>query len=210
MNKKIQIVLLLSLLLFGCSKKDDGYMFKKEFESLNDSSEIQVEMAKSDKIKYMGKEEIVDALTKGTHVVYLGWPSCPVCRMTIPVLVDTLDSYSGINLYYYSIEQIRDNAQKDIDSEDGKLYQEIVGVISRSDNDISNFPLLDNGEIKLPAHGIYFVKDGEIVAIHIGSVESHIDDYQPLTTLEKEELEGIFKNYLDILTTKSPIGCSGC
>ena len=36
-----------------------------------------------------------------------------------------------------------------------------MNVIELSDNDLTDFPFFNNGKRKIPAHGIYFVKDGE-------------------------------------------------
>ena len=54
------------------------------------------------------------------------------------------------------------------------------------------------------------IKDGEIIAIHTNTVEGHIDDFEPLSQDEQGVLAEIFDNYLDKLTEKNPLGCSGC
>lgn len=210
MIKKI-VVLMLLILLAGCqSSQSESVQFKNEYESLNDSSTIKVEIDSQAKVKYLEKDKIVDCLSLGTHVVYLGWPTCPVCRNVIGVLLKEIDKYSGINLYYYNLKEIRDKVEQSIEDEDSQLYDEIVNVIELSDNDLTDFPFFNNGKRKIPAHGIYFVKDGEIIAIHTNTVEGHIDDFEPLSQDEQGVLAEIFDNYLDKLTEKNPLGCSGC
>lgn len=210
MLKKVIIVILL-VLLVGCrSAKSEVEQFKEEYESLNDSSNIQVEISLDSKVKFLEKDKIVDALSLGTHVVYLGWPTCPVCRNVIGVLLKEIDKYSGINLYYYNLKEIRDKVEQSIEDEDSQLYEKIVNVIELSDNDLAEFSFFTNGKRKLPAHAIYFVKDGEIIAIHTNTVEGHIDDFEPLLESEKATLAEIFDNYLDKLIEKNPIGCAGC
>ena len=210
MLKKVIIVISL-VLLVGCrSAKSEVEQFKEEYESLNDSSNIQIEISLDSKVKFLEKDKIVDALSLGTHVVYLGWPTCPLCRNVIGVLLKEIDKYSGINLYYYNLKEIRDKVEQSIEDEDSQLYDEIVNVIELSDNDLTDFPFFNNGKRKIPAHGIYFVKDGEIIAIHTNTVEGHIDDFEPLSQDEQGVLAEIFDNYLDKLTEKNPLGCSGC
>ena len=113
-------------------------------------------------------------------------------------------------MYYYNLKEIRDKVEQSIEDEDSQLYDEIVNVIELSDNDLTDFPFFNNGKRKIPAHGIYFVKDGEIIAIHTNTVEGHIDDFEPLSQDEQSILAEIFDNYLDKLTEKNPLGCSGC
>ena len=64
-------------------------------------------------------------------------------------------------------------------------------------------------KLEIPV-GAVIVKDGEIIAIHTNTVEGHIDDFEPLSQDEQSILAEIFDNYLDKLTEKNPLGCSGC
>ena len=220
MNKKIAILLLsLAIILTGCSKKEDvsdSLKFKQEYESLNGQKDDEglsystVEISSDCKVKYMTKDKITEVLTNGTHVVYFGWPTCPYCRLAVPILLETIEEYSGISMYYYDIKELRDAYSSDTNSEDGKLYSEIVKIISFSECDLSTIDTFEDGSLKLSASIMYFIKDGEIIGYHRGTVESHLNAYEPLEETQKEELKEIYRSYLDEMIKKSPIGCGDC
>ena len=220
MNKKIAILLLsLAIILTGCSKKEDvsdSLKFKQEYESLNGQKDDEglsystVEISSNCKVKYMTKDKITEVLTNGTHVVYFGWPTCPYCRLAVPILLETIEEYSGISMYYYDIKALRDAYSSDPNSEDGKLYSEIVKIISFSECDLSTIDTFEDGSLKLSASIMYFIKDGEIIGYHRGTVESHLNAYEPLEETQKEELKEIYRSYLDEMIKKSPIGCGDC
>lgn len=218
MNKKT-IILLLSLVfvLTGCKEEiSDSLKFKQEYESLNGQKDEKglsystVEISSDCKVKYMTKDKITEVLTNGTHVVYFGWPTCPYCRLAVPILLETIEEYSGISMYYYDIKELRDAYSSDPSSEDGKLYSEIVKIISYSECDLSAIDTFEDGSLKLSASIMYFVKDGEIIGYHRGTVESHLNAYEPLEETQKEELKKIYRSYLDEMIKKSPIGCGDC
>ncbi len=220
MNKKIAILLLsLAIILTGCSKKEDvsdPLKFKQEYESLNGQKDDEgfsystVEISSDCKVKYMTKDKITEVLTNGTHVVYFGWPTCPYCRLAVPILLETIEEYSGISMYYYDIKALRDAYSSDPNSEDGKLYSEIVKIISFSECDLSTIDTFEDGSLKLSASIMYFIKDGQIIGYHRGTVESHLNAYEPLEETQKEELKEIYRSYLDEMIKKSPIGCGDC
>ncbi len=220
MNKKIAILLLsLAIILTGCSKKEDvsdSLKFKQEYESLNGQKDDEglsystLEISSDCKVKYMTKDKITEVLTNGTHVVYFGWPTCPYCRLAVPILLETIEEYSGISMYYYDIKELRDAYSSDPNSEDGKLYSEIVKIISFSECDLSTIDTFEDGSLKLSASIMYFIKDGQIIGYHRGTVESHLNAYEPLEETQKEELKEIYRSYLDEMIKKSPIGCGDC
>ncbi len=220
MNKKITILLLtLVIILTGCSDKEDvsdSLKFKQEYESLNGQKDddglsySMVEISSDCKVKYMTKDKITEVLTNGTHVVYFGWPTCPYCRLAVPILLETIEEYSGISMYYYDIKELRDAYVKDPSSEDGQLYSEISKIISFSECDLSSIDVFEDGTLKLAASIMYFIKDGEIIGYHRGTVESHLNAYEPLEEDQKEELKDIYRSYLDEMIKKSPIGCGDC
>lgn len=220
MNKKIAILLLsLAIILTGCSKKEDvsdSLKFKQEYESLNGQKDDEglsystLEISSDCKVKYMTKDKITEVLTNGTHVVYFGWPTCPYCRLAVPILLETIEEYSGISMYYYDIKELRDAYSSDTNSEDGKLYSEIVKIISFSECDLSTIDTFEDGSLKLSASIMYFIKDGQIIGYHRGTVESHLNAYEPLEETQKEELKEIYRSYLDEMIKKSPIGCGDC
>lgn len=219
-SKKIIIFLLLTtIILVGCSKNEqisDSLRFKQEYEQFNGKQNDEgidyatVEISEDCKVKYMQKDKITEVLTNGSHVVYFGWPTCPYCRIVVPILLDTIDEYSGISMYYYNIKDLRQAYSDDPNSEDGLLYSEICQIISFSDIDLSGLDTFNDGTLKLAASSIYYIKDGQIIGYHRGTVDSHLNIYEPLEEEQKEELTNIYRSYLNEMIKKSPIGCGDC
>ncbi|MDO4378856.1 MAG: hypothetical protein Q4C64_07005 [Erysipelotrichia bacterium] len=219
MIKKLFISLVILLYLFGCQiqPKTDAQKFKRDYEQLNGKlAENGLEYAnvvipEESKIKYIQEGKLIEVMTNGTHVVYLGWPDCPYCRICVPILLETVAKYSGINVYYYNIKELREAYQNDLDDENSRLYKQLCSLISQSESiSQSIFDTFDDGTLKLAASTVYFIKDGELIGCHRGTVDSHLSVYEPLDEQQVEELSAIYEQYLDEMVKKSPIGCSEC
>ncbi len=218
--KKLMVCLLSLLMLFGCtSNKEltDGERFKQEYEAYNGQKDdhgnqyTSIEINADSTIKYATEDNIEELLLRGTHVVYLGWPTCGWCRRAIPVLIDTVNEYSGVNLYVYNIKEARDEYEKGTDSSSAKLYKTIAEAIDLCDLKLDDiFQRYEDGTLKLVSSAVYFVKDGSIVAIHKRTVDSHLDSYEPLTTAQQNELADIYRGYLDEIVKSEPVGCGDC
>lgn len=215
MNKKIIICLLL-ILLCGChaTKETDCQKFKSEYEQYNGKKDdngltyVEVNISDNSRIKYAEKDKLYEIMTNGTHVVYLGWPTCPYCRLCVPVLLDTIDEYSGISMYYYNIKEMRESYI--IQDDDSNLYKQISDLVLNSCPEADAFEKYDDGTLKLPASTFYFIKDGNIIGLHRGTVQSHLNVYEELDDQQIEELKNIYRNYLNEMIKKDPIGCSEC
>ncbi len=223
MKRICLIFLVFSLLLTGltgCSKEEeqsDALKFKEEYEALNGSSDedgnvyVDITIDEDNTIRYVDIEGIIEAFGNGTHVIYLGWPSCGWCRRMLPVLIDTVNQYSGIYIYYYSIEEIREAYEDDPESELGQQYKVLVDEINRDDFDLSEYvSYYDDGTMKLPSSLVYFIKEGEIVGVHKRTVDTHIDAYEPLSDEQTEELSSIYSWYLDEMIREVDVGCNSC
>ncbi len=221
--KKIKIVLSIFLILLslaGCKPnkiKTDNIRFKEEYESingqLNESGKTitSIEIDENNPIKYIEQDEVIEALINGTHVVYFGWPECSWCRRALPVLIDAVNQYQGMRIYYFSIKQAREDYDNGVGSELAKLYKEVSEVLLLSDVDFAEISAVDeNGVLRIVASMIIFVKDGEIIGAHRRTVPSHFDSYEELTADQKNELKEIYNNFLQQMITEGPGGCSGC
>ncbi len=219
MIKKLCVSLTILLFLFGCQAhpETDAQKFKKEYEQLNGQiaenglEYTNVNISEESKIKYIQEGKLIEVMTNGTHVVYLGWPDCPYCRICVPILLETVAEYSGINVYYYNIKELREAYQNGLDDENSRLYKQLCSVISQSEYvSPSIFDTFDDGTLKLAASTVYFIKDGQLIGCHRGTVASHLSVYEPLDKQQVDQLSAIYKQYLDEMIKKSPIGCSGC
>ncbi len=221
--RKLKIILLLFFILLsliGCKTDDiktDNIRFKEEYESingqLNESGKTitTIEIDENNSIKYIEQQEVIDSLINGTHVIYFGWPECSWCRRALPVLIDAVNQYPGMRIYYFSIKQAREDYENGVDSQLAALYKEVSKVLLMSEVDFSEISEVDdNGVLKIVASMLIFVKDGEVIGAHRRTVESHFDSYEELTKGQIAELKDIYDCYLQEMVSDNPAGCSGC
>ena len=231
--KKGSILIIMLVFLFSIfigyeyfqDKKDatsqDALNFEKEYEKLNNRVNSNnnkvypiVDISSDNPIKYSSYDEIFQILESGTGVIYLGFPECPWCRNLVPVLLSAAKEVELDTLYYLNISEDRDllllDENKDIitEKEGNKKYFELV---SKLDQILDEYILTanDGGEVKTGEKRIYlplviFVKNGEIVGYHDGTVESQEDPYVALTDRENEEL---LLSLIEIMGKASPSVC---
>ncbi|MBR0138130.1 MAG: hypothetical protein IJM15_06955 [Erysipelotrichaceae bacterium] len=210
MKRKITILLAILLLLCvsGCKKETDALRFKKEYEALNGKKDsegvsyLQIEINGNNTVRYCDYEKIVEAIDNGTHLVYLGWPHCPWCRSMLPVLIEAVNEYKGVYIYYFSVYDLRSSYEKDSESSDGQKYKRIADMLKEQ---ATSF--YDDGTAKLTASNVYFIREGELIAVHNRTVSSHLDPYEPLMDYQKKELKDEFSVLLEELVKDIPIGC---
>lgn len=199
----------------------DALNFEKEYEKLNNRVNSNnnkvyptVDISSDNPIKYSSYDEIFQILESGTGVIYLGFPECPWCRNLVPVLLSAAKEVELDTLYYLNISEDRDllllDENKDIitEKEGNKKYFELV---SKLDQILDEYILTanDGSEVKTGEKRIYlplviFVKNGEIVGYHDGTVESQEDPYVALTDRENEEL---LLSLIEIMGKASPSVC---
>ncbi|HPW53162.1 MAG TPA: hypothetical protein PK631_02190 [Erysipelotrichaceae bacterium] len=221
--KKIQIIVLVTFMLLslmGCKPdqiKTDNIRFKEEYESINGQENesgkttTTIEIDENNSIKYIEQQEVIEALLNGTHVIYFGWPECSWCRRAIPVLIDVVNQYEGMRIYYFSIRQAREDYENGVDSQLAELYKEVSRVLLLSEVDFTSISEVDeNGVLKIVASMLIFVKNGEIIGAHRRTVPSHFDSYEEMTAEQIAELKEIYNNFLQQMVIDNPDGCSGC
>lgn len=189
--------------------------FKEEYESLNgkynENSKkyySNINIIENSNVEYKTVEEVIEILEKGTGVIYFGFPECPWCRNLLPVLIDTLSNY-GVPFYYYNGLDIRDKKHLDeegnivVDKEGTAEYYKIVQLLSKH---LGSYDGLNDESIKrLYFPTVVFVKDGNIISVHIGTVESQKDPYIGLNEEQILELSSTLEK--GIITTFD-IACS--
>ena len=102
--KKIMILLAVLLLLAGCSgntKKPD-----------NDFSELYG--VNGDSVVFLtGREDIMEKLTNGTHVVLFAHPDDDQKKI-VRDLVELTKQYAGVRIYYYDLNDVSEKLGNDI------------------------------------------------------------------------------------------------
>jgi predicted bacteriocin transport accessory protein len=127
---------------------------------------------------------------KNTFSVFFGFPKCPWCQALAPE-VDKVAKELGIaSIYYVDILSMRDDETDSHHDSYLKLAQQLSVILDKNKNRINAPTLVE-------------IVNGEVVAYHLDTVESHIktsDGVLPsMTDKQKEELETILKHDLSYL-----------
>lgn len=185
--------------------KTDAIIFKNEYESLNntvrekDGKTIkEITIADNNPVEILNEEEVVELLGSKTGLIYMGFPDCPWCRTLLPVLFKTLDNMNISKLYYLNIGSIRStlvlNEQNQVEvKEKGstgyyKILEKLDSVLEPYYLTTESGKKIDTKEKRLYAPTVVGVKDGKIVGIHVGTLESQKDPYEDLSEKDQENL----------------------
>lgn len=219
MSKKNKITLLVLIVIFISAiiylvvinsnkelNRSDALKFKEEYESINTQKDDDgnykyksLSISDNNNIKYSNAQEVIETLKNGSGVIYFGFPECPWCRTMISPLLDVSNEFKSNKVLYFNAKPIRDTKHLDengniITDEDGtQEYKEIVSLLY---DYLGSYEGLNDDTIKrLYFPTVVFVKSGEIIGIHIGTVDSQEDAKVPLNEYQLIELKQIYKNY---------------
>lgn len=202
--KKIIMIILLIVLLVGCSSKgeqlSDSLKFKEEYESLNDEKNENngkkyrtLNIDGDNSFVYKEASDIVDMMdNKETFVVYFGFASCPWCRSIILPLIKVTNDLEIYRVYYVDVKEIRDTMTID---ENGEIIIEKKGtddyyqLMERLDSVLENYMLtdqngneVDTGKKRIYAPNIVAVVAGEVKEMTDGISGKQTDAYMELTS----------------------------
>lgn len=199
-------ILVLFGLLFLRNIESDAIQFKEEYESLNEEKApngkeyLEVSIPKNNKIYYATYQQIMDLLDHGTGVIYFGFPECPWCRNAAPVLLEAADDTPIDYIYYFNALSMRDKKSLDengnivVEQEGTEEYYQLVEALHSVLGPYEG--LNDETILRLYFPTVVFVKDGEIVGSHEGTLNSQENPYTDLSKSQKEELKQI---YIDLI-----------
>lgn len=193
------------------TEKTDAIKFKKEYESLNGEKYSKLNISTNNPIKYANYDKLLEIIDNETGIIYLGFPECPWCRSALPVLLEVAKDTNVEVIYYMNIKNARDSyviqdeklvyatdeSGKEIKGEKG--YFKLLKVL---DKHLTDYTILFNekefkvGEKRLYAPSVIFVRDGEVLGIHVATVESHTNPNKKLTKKQHEELYSIYEDYI--------------
>lgn len=208
----------------------DASKFKKEYESLNETEVYgmkynKLQISLNNPIKYSNYDELLEVIKNKTGIIYLGFPECPWCRSALPVLLDAAENNDIEIIYYMNIKNERDSYVV----EDGKLvyaldedgneikgtdgYFKLLDALNDNLSDyIINFEEKDYevGEKRIYAPSVIFVKDGEVLGIHVSTVSNHKSGFDPMSDEQYDELYSIYEDYILELTNNVCSSDSSC
>lgn len=204
----------------------DAIKFKNEYEKLNgietgysDKVYLSLEISEENPVVYKTGKEILEVLENENAVVYFGFSTCPWCRRLLPTLLDVAEKNGIEKIYYVDIKDIRDTYEfsGSIIPEKTKkgtdAYYEILDFFGDklekyyiSDEAGNRY---DTGVTRLYAPTIIAVQDGEIMDMHVGTVESQTDPFADFTEDQAKELT---KEIEDLIKSIKNDTCSseGC
>ncbi|MBF0981607.1 hypothetical protein HXK74_03135 [Candidatus Gracilibacteria bacterium] len=180
--------------------------FKAEYEALNDNDHPHLTVPESLNIETLDFSGTQSLLTSGNGVLYLGFPTCPWCRVLLPELFTAMKQ-SGINqLYYFNPKEIRD--QKEL--VEGKIVvkkestPEYDRLLNKLDEILPEYKGLNNPKIKrLYVPTVLVIKDGKVVNHHFETLPEQTDPHTPLTSDQKIKLQVILQDAMSPLTNTS-------
>ncbi len=224
----IGVIILLVYVIIGNNKQNkaetskkeltDALKFKEEYEGLNgkknsaDKEYPEISISENNIIKYSSYEEIFDVIdNKKSAVIYLGFETCPWCRNAIPKLLQAASVTTLDSILYLNIKDDRN----ELELNDGKIVTKKEGnpnyikLVEKLSAKLSTYKGLNDESIKrIYAPSVVFIKNGEILNIHVSTVDSQTDPYTPLDSNQSKELYDIYKeNILNVIGTSCDEAC---
>lgn len=225
-NKIIIVLVGIIVLIFICfgikyvlnnpDTVSDGIKFKEEYEKLNNTEVentnykyLELSIDEDNQIKYSSYEEVFDILDNGSGIIYFGFPECPWCRALTPVLLVAADDVGIDTIYYLNNREDRDlleldeNNQVVVKEEGSDNYYKLLDKLGdfASDYELED---VNTNKKRLYFPTVLFVKDGEIIDFHEGTIESQENPFVELTQEDKDNLEAVLEEKIEKVIT-----CSG-
>ena len=211
--------------LINTDVQTDAIKFKDEYESINENEgTIQLEIDEENPIVYADYDKLLEIISNGTGIIYLGFPMCPWCRNALPVLFDAAKENDVETIYYMNILNERDSYvveddelvyAKDEEGNEKKGTEGYFKLLKALDKHLSDYVIsfegeeYEVGEKRIYAPTVIFVRDGKVLGLHVSTVESQENPKEPLTKKQYNELYGIYEDYiLEVKSGTCSIGTS--
>lgn len=186
MKKLVALLLTFLLIVTGCNtvevtkveddNKTDAVRFHNEYKKVS----------KNNVYEYSTYDNVIDTIENGTGVIYLGFPSCVLCKEITPILNDAAKEKKLDKVLYYNFKDIRDNNTLEYQ----KLENILLEYILKEDDKTK--------ETKITAPTVIFVKEGNIKGIYIGIINGKSEEI--ITEEEKESLKDSFLSLIEKLS----------
>lgn len=191
-------------------EETDALKFKEEYESLNEKKSSSgrvypsIEIDENNQIKYSTVSEIKEVVDSGTGIIYLGYPACPWCRNAVPVLLHAASDAGVDNIYYIDMSNERDkyvveDGELVLEEEGTEEYQTLLDIFDEYLDDYIievDGKEYDTLEKRIYVPIVFFVKEGDIVGVHMDTVKSQKNPYEFLDDEQYEELYNIYSGYI--------------
>lgn len=137
------------------------------------------------------------AITEGSGVIFIADPANLLCRVLAPVLFNQMAA-NNIVLQMYLPDDPADC--------EGLMQRVIDGGISITGNKAYAQQLSEEGGV--PSGAVLYLKEGKIVAMHMGSLKNRTDEAAALTEDEVASITDMLQFQLDkLLSGSCDTGC---
>lgn len=164
----------------------DNVKFAKEYTKISEDNLF----------KYKTLEEVNKILTKGTGVVYLGFPECPWCQEYVKY-IDEVSKSVGLDKVYYS--NILDDRKNDTEE-----YKETVKILS---DYLSND---DEGNKRVYVPSVIVVSSGKIVMFDDETARDTKGYDSPKEYWQSENLTALKTKLTDSFEKVKSNACTDC
>ncbi len=184
------LVIIAGLTYFFLIKKEevtpDNVKFAKEYTKISEDNLF----------KYKTLEEVNKILTKGTGVVYLGFPECPWCQEYVKYIDEVSKSVGLDKVYYSNILGDRKN--------DTEEYKETVKILS---DYLSND---DEGNKRVYVPSVIVVSSGKIVMFDDETAKDTKGYDSPKEYWQSENLTALKTKLTDSFEKVKSNACTDC
>ena len=221
----IMVSYCICLVLNRDRKINDAIKFRNEYMELNDKMNDEtdkvyttVNISKTNTVKYLSDNEIIDLLENGIGLIYFGEATSSWCRSIITYLTEIAEEKKE-TIYYLDISKIRSLFEINNDKiskikEGSKTYYKILSIL---DEYLEDYYLIDElgnryntNEKRLTLPTIIMVNDGEIVGFHEGTVSTQESGSDKLNSEEIEELKEIITQIINSKKTNDVCTMEKC
>lgn len=191
----------------------DAAKFKKEYEKYNnqkvkgkDFTYREVNISDNNPMIYSSVKDIEKLLDGKTGIVYLGYPTCPWCRNAIETLISVTMARNISEIKYLNIEDMRSHFSVANDTlKIKKGTDDYYKLLMLFDKELEEYTYIfddkeyPTGEKRIYAPTVFFIKDGQIIGKHVGTVtlNKNQSPYDMITSQQKEELSNIYGKFVD-------------
>ena len=177
--------------------------WRESYEALNGETDENgrlwptVMLPEELRVLFPTEEEVLGLFQDGTGILYFGFPTCPWCRTLLPVLSEVLTEHPEITLFCRDLREDRDEYRLDADGsprlvrEGTAFYDELRSLLEAW---LGPYRGLNDDSIRriyMPT--LVFLRDGEVRAVHIGTVDGQQSGYDPLTDEQRGELKSVLE-----------------
>lgn len=187
--KKIGLLLLsMSFVLFACDSGKEAETGNKNvcdvdldcdtadmsgYENFDENDHVFLEINFDEATKLLETDDF-------NGIIYFGYPTCPWCIESLPIMNEVAKE-KELSIYYV-------NKKSDINQEHPEWEQATSDILDEAyglDKD-------DEGKPRIYVPEVIVVKDGEVVAHHMGTLDEHDATERKMTDDEKEQVKEIY------------------